>query len=69
MRRDLPAPADAVPRYRVLVTDRFWRFGYEPLGRLVRRVADLAALLQQGRISTYLMYSLVTLVVLLAVVL
>jgi hypothetical protein len=69
IQRDLPAASDTAPHYRVLVTDRFWRTGYEPLGRLVRRIADWAALLQQGRIATYLMYSLVTLIVLLAVVL
>jgi formate hydrogenlyase subunit 3/multisubunit Na+/H+ antiporter MnhD subunit len=69
IQRDLPAASDTAPHYRVLVTDRFWRTGYEPLGRLIRRIADWAALLQQGRIATYLMYSLVTLIVLLAVVL
>jgi len=36
---------------------------------LVQRVADAFAWLQQGRIATYLLYSFVTLVVLLAVVL
>jgi len=35
----------------------------------VRRVADLVARLQQGRISTYLLYSFVTLIVLLWIVL
>ena len=69
MHRELPAPFDSAPRYRVSVTDRIWSAGYEPLGRWVRRLADLAALLQQGRISNYLMYSFITLIVLLAVVL
>jgi hypothetical protein len=36
---------------------------------LVQRVADTFALLQQGRIATYLLYSFVTLVVLLALML
>ncbi|MGB8694094.1 MAG: hydrogenase 4 subunit B [Steroidobacteraceae bacterium] len=67
--RELPSPFDTAPRYRLLLTDRIWRTGYEPLARLVRRIADLAALLQQGRISTYLTYSFVTLLALLAVVL
>jgi formate hydrogenlyase subunit 3/multisubunit Na+/H+ antiporter MnhD subunit len=67
--RELPAPSDAVPRYRVAVGDRIWRAGYEPLGALVQRIADLCARLQQGRIATYLLYSFVTLVVLLAFVL
>ena len=40
-----------------------------PLGTLVQRIADAFAWLQQGRISTYLLYSFVTLIVLLALVL
>jgi len=35
----------------------------------VQRVADAFSVLQQGRIATYLLYSFVTLVALLAVVL
>ena len=69
MSRELPAPDDAAPRYRVSVADRIWRYGYEPLGRIVRRMADWAAVLQQGRIATYLLYSFATLIVLLALVL
>jgi formate hydrogenlyase subunit 3/multisubunit Na+/H+ antiporter MnhD subunit len=69
MARELPAPEDAAPLYRVSVVDRIWRFGYEPLGRVVRRLADLVAVLQQGRIATYLLYSFATLIVLLALVL
>lgn len=69
MTRDLPTPFDKAPRYGVIVADRIWGAAYEPLGRLVHRIADLAALLQQGRLSTYLTYSFITLVVLLAVVL
>ena len=69
MTRDLPTPFDKAPRYHVIVADRIWGAAYEPLGRLVHRIADLAALLQQGRLSTYLTYSFITLVVLLAVVL
>jgi hydrogenase-4 component B len=67
--RELPTPFDLAPRYRVTVTDRVWQFGYERVGRSVRRIADLVARLQQGRISTYLLYSFVTLIVLLAIVL
>ncbi len=69
MRRELPSPFDRAPRYRVTVGDRIWQGLYEPLGALVQRVADGFAWLQQGRISTYLLYSFVTLVVLLALVL
>jgi len=67
--RDLPSPFDPAPRYRVTVGDRIWRGLYLPAGALVQRVADAFAWLQQGRIATYLLYSFVTLVVLLALVL
>jgi hydrogenase-4 component B len=69
MQRELPSPFDRAPRYRVVIADRIWQRLYEPLGSLVQRIADAFALLQQGRIATYLLYSFVTLVVLLAVVL
>jgi hypothetical protein len=42
---------------------------YKPLARSVQRVAESVAWLQQGRISTYLLYSFVTLLVLLGLVL
>ncbi len=67
--RELPSPFDSTPKYRLEIGDRFWRALYEPLGPLVRRVADKVAWLQQGRIATYLLYSFVTLVVLLALML
>jgi formate hydrogenlyase subunit 3/multisubunit Na+/H+ antiporter MnhD subunit len=69
MQRELPSPFDRAPRYRVFIADRIWLRLYEPLGSLVQRVADAFSVLQQGRIATYLLYSFVTLVVLLAVVL
>jgi NADH:ubiquinone oxidoreductase subunit 5 (subunit L)/multisubunit Na+/H+ antiporter MnhA subunit len=69
MQRELPAPSDPAPRYRLILSDRIWRGAYEPLSRLVHRTAAVAALLQQGRIATYLIYSFVTLLVLLALVL
>jgi len=69
MQRELPTPFDPAPRYRVVVGDRIWRGAYLPLGALVRRVADAVAWVQQGRISTYLLYSFVTLVILLALML
>ncbi len=69
LRRELPSPFDRAPRYRVVIDDLIWQRLYEPLGSLVQRVADAFAWLQQGRIATYLLYSFVTLVVLLAIVL
>lgn len=69
MDRDLPSPFDRSPRYRVSVVDRIWSAVYEPIGPIVQRIADAFAWLQQGRIATYLLYSFVTLLVLLALVL
>ncbi|HEY3515608.1 MAG TPA: hydrogenase 4 subunit B, partial [Gammaproteobacteria bacterium] len=69
MRRELPRPTDPAPHYRVEVSDRIWNGVYVPAAALVQRLALSVALLQQGRISTYLVYSLVTLLVLLGFVL
>jgi formate hydrogenlyase subunit 3/multisubunit Na+/H+ antiporter MnhD subunit len=69
MTRELPSPFDRAPRYRVTVADRIWQVLYVPLGSLVQRATDTVAWLQQGRIATYLLYSFVTLVLLLALVL
>jgi formate hydrogenlyase subunit 3/multisubunit Na+/H+ antiporter MnhD subunit len=69
MERELPSPLDAAPRYRVIVSDRFWQLLYVPIAALVQRAANSVAWLQQGRISVYLTYSFITLVVLLAVML
>ncbi|HEY4038040.1 MAG TPA: hydrogenase 4 subunit B [Burkholderiaceae bacterium] len=65
MRRDLPSPFDARPRYRVVIEDHFWQWIYQPVRALVERVARLAGRVQQGRISIYLLYSFLTLVVML----
>jgi hydrogenase-4 component B len=62
MRRELPTPFDDVPRYRVVVEDHFWRWLYVPITELANYLARLMSLLQQGRISVYLMYSFLTLV-------
>jgi formate hydrogenlyase subunit 3/multisubunit Na+/H+ antiporter MnhD subunit len=69
IRRELPSRADPAPQYRVVISDRIWNGVYVPLGNLVQHLARVAVQLQQGRISTYLVYSLVTLLVLLAFVL
>ncbi|KLN53096.1 hydrogenase 4 subunit B [Variovorax paradoxus] len=68
MRRDLPTPFDAKPRYRVTVEDRFWRWLYVPIADLAAYLARLVGLMQQGRISVYLLYSFLTLVATLLVV-
>jgi len=69
MQRELPSPFDAAPQYRVSVSDRFWHALYLPLAGLVERSARFAGRLQQGRIAAYLMYSFVTLILLLVIVL
>jgi hypothetical protein len=69
MLRELPSPFDSIPRYRVVVTDRIWSALYAPMDGLVQRAANAVAWLQQGKISTYLLYSFVTLIILLAAVL
>jgi hypothetical protein len=68
MRRELPTPFDAKPHYRVVVEDHFWGWIYLPLVALATRVARLVGLLQQGRISVYLLYSFLTLILMLMVV-
>jgi len=69
MRRELPSPFDAAPRYRVDIEDKFWRWCYVPVAWAVEGSARLIGLLQQGRISTYLLYSFLTLIALLVLVL
>jgi hydrogenase-4 component B len=69
MQRELPTPFDRSPQYRVVIGDLFWRLFYLPLARAIQWVAEAVAWLQQGRIATYLLYSFVTLLVLLGVML
>jgi hydrogenase-4 component B len=62
MERELPTPFDALPRYRVTVADRFWGWIYLPIADLANTLARLVGLMQQGRISVYLLYSFLTLI-------
>ncbi len=68
MHRELPTPFDAQPRYRVTVDDHFWRWIYVPVIDLANYLARLMSLMQQGRISVYLLYSFLTLAATLLVV-
>lgn len=61
MQRELPGPFDDEPRYRVSVEDRFWRWLYLPLAGAAQWLAQLVGVVQQGRISVYLLYSFMTL--------
>ena len=63
--REHPTPFDRKPRYRSVLEDPFWALLYNPLVRLVERGTRLAALLQQGRIALYLLFSFATLLALL----
>ena len=68
MNRELPTPFDEQPRYRVTVQDPLWYWLYLPVAAMVERCSRVIGLLQQGRIAVYLMYSFVTLIVVLLVV-
>ena len=68
LRREQPSPFDARPHYSVTVGDHFWGWIYLPLVELANRLARWMSVVQQGRISVYLMYSFVTLVATLVVV-
>jgi len=52
-------------RYRLRVRDRFWTWLYEPIGNIAFFLARMVGNLQQGRIQVYLIYSFVTIIVLL----
>lgn len=65
MQRELPTPFDAAPRYRVTVEDHLWYWLYLPLAKITDTLTRVVTLLQRGRISVYLMYSFITLLILL----
>jgi NADH:ubiquinone oxidoreductase subunit 5 (subunit L)/multisubunit Na+/H+ antiporter MnhA subunit len=68
MKRQLPSAFDAQPSYKVTVEDPLWHWIYLPVAKLVERVSKIIGMLQQGRIAVYLMYSFVTLIVVLLAV-
>jgi hydrogenase-4 component B len=68
MDRRLPGPEDAAPRYVLKIEDRHWYWLYLPVARAAEFVSSKIALLQQGRISIYLLYSFITLIALLVFV-
>ena len=68
MERRLPGPEDAAPRYVLKIEDRHWYWLYLPVARAAEFVSSKIALLQQGRISIYLLYSFITLIALLVFV-
>ena len=66
--RELPSSFDARPRYFVSIEDPLWHRLYVPIGHAVERMARFVGQLQRGRISIYLMYSFLTLMLLLFVI-
>jgi hydrogenase-4 component B len=64
--RVLPEPDDRAPVYRMRVDDRWWLGLYLPIARFTEQIASGIARLQHGRIHLYLLYSFLTLLVLLA---
>jgi hydrogenase-4 component B len=53
-------------QYRLRIRDRFWYWLYQPVADGAFYIARKVGLLQQGRIQVYLLYSFVTIIVLLA---
>jgi formate hydrogenlyase subunit 3/multisubunit Na+/H+ antiporter MnhD subunit len=67
MERHFPNIRDEKPYYSVKVEDHFWHWLYLPLARLVERISGLIIRVQGGRIAVYLLYSFLTLILLLLV--
>ena len=67
--RDMPAASDPAPRYRIRIEDRLWGWIYRPIARSVQWLADIVGRVQGGSLSIYLLYSFVTLILLLVFVL
>jgi hypothetical protein len=65
MKRHLPGPDEAAPKFTLKIEDRHWYWLYLPVARLVEFVSSRIGLLQQGRVSIYLLYSFITLIALL----
>jgi len=68
MTRHLPVPGEPSPRYSVKIEDRHWYWLYRPIAQLTEYVSAKVGLLQQGRVSVYLLYSFVALIALLVFV-
>jgi hypothetical protein len=68
VRQHPPATHSAFPeglQYHLRVRDRFWGWLYQPVADASFWVSRLVGRLQQGRIQVYLIYSFVTIIVLL----
>jgi NADH:ubiquinone oxidoreductase subunit 5 (subunit L)/multisubunit Na+/H+ antiporter MnhA subunit len=63
--RHVPTPFDERPQYWSRTQDRLWFWFYLPMLRAADAVSSLVALLHHGRIHLYLIYSFITLLLLL----
>ncbi|MFI4939020.1 MAG: hydrogenase 4 subunit B [Burkholderiales bacterium] len=68
MTRELPSAFDKEPHYKVTIEDPFWGLLYRPIATLTERIARMVGMLQQGRIAVYLLYSFLTLMTMLLIV-
>jgi len=68
MTRHLPLPTDEKPIFFVEIDDQSWFLFYRPIQKLVEKLSALAGKLQTGKISVYLTYSFLTLLLLLFLV-
>ncbi len=66
--RHHPSPFDRAPRYASKLEDHLWYWLYLPIVRLAERLSALVGVLHHGRIALYLVYSFVTLLLLLVLV-
>ncbi|HLA74738.1 MAG TPA: hydrogenase 4 subunit B [Gammaproteobacteria bacterium] len=62
---ELPRVDDPKPKYRIAIQDHFWHLIYLPIARCVEFSSRQIGKLQQGRIHIYLLYSFLTLLLLL----
>jgi hydrogenase-4 component B len=67
LERHHPSPFDTQPQYRSRFEDRLWYWLYLPIMRAVERASAAIGVLQHGRIALYLIYSFVTLLLLLLI--
>jgi hydrogenase-4 component B len=66
--RHHPSPFDEQPQYSSKIEDRSWYWLYLPIVRFSERLSSLVGVLHHGRISLYLAYSFITLLLLLLLV-
>ena len=65
LKRELPSPFDAAPRYLVSVEDPLWSWVYLRIAAATEATSRVVGRLQRGRIAIYLLYSFITLITLL----